>query len=126
MFDMQGSGRKSAVYTSKKSRSGHPLRSFKCLEARGKECGGKAYARTPKAAASKIFSKWCNSSANPQKKESRCATVVGIKETTRGSAKKEYFYNAERSALRGSKKKGIDRDGTVIKYKFHNKLYSSK
>ena len=73
-----------------------------------------------------MFSRWCNSSANPQKKKSRCATVIAVKETTRGSARKTYYYNAERIVLRGSKKKGVKKGKKTIKYKYTNSLHSSK
>ena len=118
MFEMTGGKN---VYTKRVSRAGHPLRSFKLIKARGKECTeGPYYSRTPMAAASKAFSRWCAK----QRRKNNCATTVWVQETTKGSKKKVYGYNAERRVLRGSKKAHSQRNGVDVVYNYENKLYS--
>ena len=120
MFDQEGG---KVVYTNKKSKSGKPLRAFKCEMARGKECSaGPYYSVTPKQAASKAFSAWCRT----QRRKSKCATTITIRETTKGSKKKPYTYNAQREVLRGSKLPQVQKDEVNIAYKYNNRLYSTK
>ena len=89
-----------------------------------KTSNGRYLATTPKAAASKAFSRWCKISG----KQGKCAATVTVYETTRGNPHKKYSYNA----LRRTHEKAVDYKGktrsqdTGIQHKYINQLYTTK
>jgi len=78
-----------------------------------KEDKGRYLASTPKAAASKAFSRWCK-----ENRKRRCAATITMVETTRGNPHKEYSY----SAVRKNNKAKTMKEGQKINYKYTNEL----
>lgn len=83
-------------------------RSFTRVKSNG-EAEGTYKSSTPAGAAKKAFTKMGKASA-----------TITIRETTRGSAKKEFKYRCERQALNPPRQ--VERNGTVIEYKFETRI----
>ena len=63
---------------------------------------GRYVSKNPMGAAKKAFSAYCRR----QSKKGRCAASLGLKETTKGSAKKVRYYAAHRRSLKPRVKVG--------------------
>lgn len=105
----------------KKSSSGKPLRSFKLVTINNRKAikPQKSLSRTPSQAASKMFSHYCTR----LNKKAKCSTTLSLQETTRGSEKKVYRYNAQRA---WNKRQVTLKNGTTLKYRFKNVIHSQK
>merc|ERR1711968_45432 len=93
--NQSGSGRKKlATLRQTNRKNARDVRSFALLNVNGKniEEKGRFLATTPKAAASKAFTRWCRDN----NKKGECAANVTVYETTRGNEHKKYSYNAAR------------------------------
>lgn len=95
-------------------------RVFTLVNVNGKNIknGGRFSARTPKAAASKAFSRWCRE----QKKKGDCTASLTVREITRGNKPLSYTYNA----LRRKHEVEVKIGNQVIKRNYVNKLYTRK
>lgn len=128
-----GSGRKK-LNTLKQTNRKHSrdVRSFTVLSINGsgnkslndKDVHGRFLATTPKAAASKAFSRWCRDNG----KQGKCTATITVFETTRGNQHKKYSYNAlRRTHEKQVKYKGKTRSQDVIlDIKYVNQLYTTK
>ena len=129
-----GSGRK-RLNTLRQTGRKNPrnVRSFAVLSVNSKDgkqslhdktTSGRYLATTPKAAASKAFSRFCQENG----RQGKCAATITIYETTRGNPHKKYSYNA----LRRTHEKGVDYRGkrrsqdVEIEHKYVNQLYTTK
>ena len=129
-----GSGRKKLQTLRQTDRkNARDVRSFAVLSINGKggkaaladkDSNGRFLATTPKAAASKAFSRWCRESG----KQGKCAATVTIYETTRGNQHKKYSYNAlRRTHTSTADYRGKTRSSDVaITHKYVNQLYTTK
>ena len=100
--------------------SSNKLRSFSLLTINGKKVkeGGRYLSSTPKAAASKMFTRWCRDN----KKKGQCLATVTIVETTRGHNHNEYSYNA----IRREHEHTMEHKDVQILHKYVNVLYTTK
>ena len=122
-----GSGRrKLATLKQTNRKNSRDVRSFSLLSVDGKNVQekGRFLATTPKAAASKAFTRWCRDN----RKRGECAANVTVYETTRGNEHKKYSYNAARrshestAGYRGRTRK----QDVKIAHKYVNVLYTTK
>ena len=100
------------------------LRSFTCEKIRGQPChaNGRYLAKTPVDAARKAFSSYCKRN----NRGARCVAHLSVRETTRGSKKKLYAYNATRRVLKGKDKKTITLpNGVNLTYKYKTEIHST-
>lgn len=101
-------------------------RSFTCEKIRGQPCHAKGRyiikkGQTPAVAAKRAFTSYCKRN----NRGSRCVAHLSIRETTRGSAKKIFAYNASRKILKGKDKKTVTlSNGQKITYKYKTDIYS--
>ena len=82
--------------------------------------GGRFLSSTPSSAARKAGSQVCRSS----KIKGQCSLVITIKETTRGSAGKEFKYSVKR--MKVNNPEVVMRDGQEVVYKYTTKVKSLK
>ena len=129
-----GAGRRK-LNTFRQTDRKHPrnVRSFAVLSVNSKDgrkqiddktTNGRYLAPTPKAAASKAFSRFCRENG----KAGKCAATITIYETTRGNPHKKYTYNAlrrthEKDVEYRGKRRSQDID---IEHKYVNQLYTTK
>merc|ERR1711968_275000 len=129
-----GSGRKK-LNTLRQSDRKHPrnVRSFAVLTVNSKDgkqslhdktTSGRYLATTPKAAASKAFSRFCQENG----RQGKCAATITIYETTRGNPHKKYSYNAlRRTHEKEVEYRGKGRSQDVgIEHRYVNQLYTTK
>lgn len=110
----------SQVGRGRKNTNSKGKRVFTLVNVNGKNIsnGGRFSAKTPKAAASKAFSRWCRE----QKKKGDCTASLTVREVTRGNSPISFTYNA----LRRKHEVEVKIGNQIIKRKYVNKLYTRK
>ena len=119
---------RSKTKNTKIQKGGRPMkegeRSFTCEKVRGQPCHakGRYIAKTPAVAARRAFTSYCKRN----NRGSRCVAHLSIRETTRGSQKKIYAYNAVRKTLKGDDKKTLTLpNGVNVTYKYKTELHAT-
>ena len=98
-------------------------RSFTCEKIRGQPCHakGRYIALNPMVAAKRAFTSYCMRN----NRGSKCVAHLSVRETTQGSAKKTFAYNAARKTLKGKDKKTVTLpNGKNITYKYKTEIHS--
>ena len=102
-------------------------RSFTCEKIRGQPCHAKGRyiikkGQTPAVAAKRAFTSYCKRN----NRGARCVAHLSIRETTKGSKKKIFAYNAVRRTLKGKDKKTLKLpNGQKVTYKYKTDIHST-